>query len=157
MRHERPAAHVAMRAIQLLPQMLDPRRVLAVEEFKQRLSQSPRDVRFEARDLAPAGDAVIGLDLEVRLRTDSEAAQRLDFQIGSAIDNVRGGVVFLSDGIGQNRKAAGHRSGSEQISTCQGQRELRHDGSWESAVLVQSSEQSETSYRCGRAVSSAAV
>ena len=38
-RHERPAAHVAVRAIELLPQVLDARRVLAVEQLEQRLGQ----------------------------------------------------------------------------------------------------------------------
>ena len=40
--HERPAADVAMGAVDLLPEVLDARRVLAVEQFEQRLGQRLR-------------------------------------------------------------------------------------------------------------------
>ena len=64
--HERPAAHVAVRAVQLLPEVLDARRVLAVEQLEQRLGQRLGRPRIDALDLAPADDAVIGLDAHDR-------------------------------------------------------------------------------------------
>ncbi len=47
MDHERPAAHVAVRAEELLPEMLDAGRVLAVEQLEQRFGQGAGDLRLE--------------------------------------------------------------------------------------------------------------
>ena len=80
--HERPAAHVAVGAVELLPQMLDARRVLAVEQLEQRLGQGAGDLRLQAGDLAPAGDLVVGLDLDVGLRPNGKAVQRGDADAG---------------------------------------------------------------------------
>ena len=52
MGHERPAAHVAVRAVNLLPEKLDARGVLAVEQLEERLRQPRGDVRLELVNLA---------------------------------------------------------------------------------------------------------
>ena len=65
---ERAAADIAMGAIDLLPEVLDARRVLAVEELKQRLRELNRDVRLQPRHFPPPDDAFVRLDLDVRLR-----------------------------------------------------------------------------------------
>jgi hypothetical protein len=56
-----------MRAIDLLPQVFDPRRVLVLEQLEQRRNQRGGDLRFEPGDLAVAGHAMVGLDLDVHL------------------------------------------------------------------------------------------
>jgi len=58
--HERSAAHVAMGPKELLPQILDARRIFIVEQREQRPGQMSGDLRLELVDFAPAGDAVVG-------------------------------------------------------------------------------------------------
>ena len=41
--------------------------ILILEQFEQRLGQRAGHGRIQARHLAPAGDPVVGLDLDVRL------------------------------------------------------------------------------------------
>ncbi len=62
--HEGAAALVALRAVERLPQVLDPRRILPVEQLEHRLRQRLRHRRHDALDLAPAADAVIGAQLD---------------------------------------------------------------------------------------------
>ena len=62
--HERPAAHVAMGPVDLLPEIFDARRVLAVEQLEQRFDQRLRHSRIDSLDVAPADDAVIGFDAD---------------------------------------------------------------------------------------------
>src|SRR5207302_7749718 len=71
--HERPAAHVAVRTEDLLPEMLDARGVFAVEELKERLGQRDGHRWIEPGDFTPAGNLVVGLDLEIRLGADDKA------------------------------------------------------------------------------------
>ncbi len=90
---ERPAAHVAMAAVQLLPQVLDARRVLAVQQFEERLGQEVGRARLQGADLAPARHLAIGFDLHENLVAHQVRAQAIDADGGPIIDNVGGGVL----------------------------------------------------------------
>ena len=90
--HERPAAHVAVRAVQLLPEVLDARRVLAVEQLEERFGQAAGDLRLQAGDLAPAGDLVVGLDLDVGLGPDRRGVQGGDADAGGPVLRLAGAV-----------------------------------------------------------------
>ena len=70
MNHDRPAAHIAVRAKQLLPQVLDAGRIFTIEELEQRLGQGGRDLGLTASDFAPTRHVGTGLDFEVGLGAD---------------------------------------------------------------------------------------
>ena len=97
-RHERTAAHVAMRSVNFLPEKLDARGVLAVEQLEEGIGQNARDVGIEAGDFAPAEDAVVGLDLNVCLGPDAEGLEGGNLRGGGAVGDVGGGVV-RADGV----------------------------------------------------------
>ena len=84
---------------QLLPQMLDPRWILAVEQFKQRFRERLRDARIDSLEIAPASDAVIGLDLHIDNRPDPICLERRDANRRSPIGNLRAGSFFLRDSV----------------------------------------------------------
>ena len=65
MHHERAAADVAMRAVDLLPKVLDARGVFAVDEFVERFDERLRHARIDRLDFTPTGDAVIRLNFHV--------------------------------------------------------------------------------------------
>ena len=92
--HERPAAHVAVGAKELLPEMLDPRRVLAVEQFEQRLGQRLRRPRIDPLEIAPAADAVIGFDLHINDRPDPVRLHRRDADARRAVGDLLRGVLL---------------------------------------------------------------
>lgn len=78
MGHERSAAHVAMRAINLLPQMLDASRILAIQQFKNRERASVAATLVQLIDLAPARDAVVRVPiLRDTLRLTGVAVRRV--------------------------------------------------------------------------------
>ncbi len=91
MHHERPAAHVAVRAVQRLPEEFDARGVLLEELLAQRLGQGAGDARLQPGDLAPAGDFVIGLDLDVGLGPNRRGHEAGDADRGRAILDLSGG------------------------------------------------------------------
>src|SRR5439155_641295 len=99
--HERPAANVAVGAVDLLPQVLDPRRVLAVEQLVQRLGQGLRDARIDALDVAPAGDAVVRLDLDEDAGVGPVGAQAGDADARRAVGDLRRGAALAADGLDQ--------------------------------------------------------
>src|SRR5262249_59249877 len=84
-RHERPAAHVAVGAVDFLPEIFNARRVLAVEQLEQRLREGAGDVRLQSGDLAPAGDLEVRLDLDIRLGPGGHGAQARDLQPGATV------------------------------------------------------------------------
>jgi hypothetical protein len=91
--HERSAAHVPVRAIELLPEMLDARRVLAVEELEERLRQQGRRPGLQGADLAPAVDLLVGFDADVNPGADAMGAQGADADRGTAVRDVGGGIL----------------------------------------------------------------
>src|SRR5262249_30684466 len=106
--HERPAAHVAVRTVDLLPQVFDACWVLTVEQLRQRADQGDGDGGFQAGDFAPAGDLVVGLDLDERLGADAEAAYGGDFDGGGAVLH----LVAGTGGEGVIQGQGGSRGGS---------------------------------------------
>ena len=107
MHHERPAAHVAVRAEELLPEVLDARRVLAVEQLEQRLGQPYGDARRQLLDLAPAMNAMVGVDADVCLGPNRRGLEPGDAQRRGAVLHVGCGVVGGTDGVGEQHGAGG--------------------------------------------------
>ena len=96
--HEAAAAQVSVGAEQPLPQVLDGGGVLADDHLAEGLGQGAGDAGLHVVDLAPAGDAVAGLDLHVPLGAHGDRPQGGDPDAG--------GAVF--DGIG-------HEAGSPRV------------------------------------------
>ena len=105
--HERAAAHVAMRPEQLLPQMLDPRRVLAIEQIEERFREDFGRSRIDRLDVTPAGDAVIGLDTDEEDGTDPPGPQARDTDGGGAIGHLRRGISLGACGVGEHCQPSG--------------------------------------------------
>src|SRR5207248_1923455 len=103
-RDDRPAAHVAVRAVDLLPQVLDARRVLAVEQLEQGLGEDARDLRLAAGDLAPAEDLVVGLDPDVGLGADGRGLEGGDLDAAGAVGD---GLVGRGGDAGHGQPARG--------------------------------------------------
>src|SRR5262249_7392525 len=98
--HERATANVAVGAEDLLPEMFRTRGVLAVYEVEQRLGQGLRYARVNSLDLAPAGDAVVRLDLEEDRRASPVGLHLRDLDRGRAV--LDGGGF---SGVGEQRGA----------------------------------------------------
>jgi hypothetical protein len=112
--HEWAAADVAVRPIDLLPDVLDARRVLAFDQRKERFGQDLGDARVNRLDLAPAGRAVVRLDLDEDDRIDPVGPQGGDFEAGRLVVYLDSGVVVLSDDFGQQGAAGGDGGGGGQ-------------------------------------------
>ena len=91
--HEGAAAIIPVRAIQFLPEMLDARWVLAVEQFKHRLHERLRDRRWQLRNLAPAENLLIGFDFQQRLAADRVGLEAGDLDRRRAVDKLSRRVV----------------------------------------------------------------
>jgi hypothetical protein len=112
--HERAAADVAMGAVDFLPDVLDARRVLAVDQIEQDFDERLGDARIDALDLAPAGDAVVGLDLDEDGRLHARGLEAGDANGGRAIADLGGGILVGGDHFVEDRRARGERAGGGQ-------------------------------------------
>src|SRR6185436_5163587 len=91
--------------------MLDPRRVLAVEQLEERLRKMHRHIRFEPRHFSPADNSLVRLNLDVRLRPHPKAAKRADFDVRPLVGNVCCRVVLSADRFRKKRRAGSRGSG----------------------------------------------
>jgi hypothetical protein len=90
---ERPAADVAVGAVgavQLLPEELNPRRVLAIEQLEQRVDQAVGPPWLQGADLPPAADLVAGLELDVDLGDHDVRLQGGDAELDHPVLGVGG-------------------------------------------------------------------
>ena len=104
--HERPTANVTMSPIELLPQMLDPRRVLTVEQFKQRLTKFLRRRRHKCADLTPASDLRARREFKKHLVLHPMRLHPRDLDARRCVGHLRGRIVLLSDRVIQQREPA---------------------------------------------------
>ncbi len=109
--HDGAGPHVPVRAEQLLPQVFDARGVLAVEQLEQRFGQDLAGTWIDGLDVAPADDAVVGLQAQVNNRVGPDRAQPGDADAGSAVPNLTGGVAVRAD---RHRQAGPVRQPSQR-------------------------------------------
>ena len=88
MSHQWSAADIAVRAVELLPQVFDARRVLAVQQIEERRRQSLRDVRLRLGDLAPAVDLLVRLDLDVDPAAEAVGAECGDADVCAPVGDL---------------------------------------------------------------------
>src|SRR5262249_49439924 len=100
--HERSAANVAVRPEQLLPQVLDARRVLAVEQLVQRFDQRLRGARVDALEVTPADDTLVRFDANVDDGIDPEGTQSGDANGRAAVGDLHGGIALGSERVGNH-------------------------------------------------------
>ena len=83
--HEAAVAQVAVGAEHALPQVLDAGRVFADDDLGHRLGQGAGDGCIHVVDLAPAGDALAGLQLHVALAAGGDRREAGDADAGSTV------------------------------------------------------------------------
>jgi hypothetical protein len=87
--------------------VFDAGRVLAVEKLEERFGKGDGDFRLEPRNFSPSGDAMVRLDLDVRLGPDWKPAETGDFDRGRAIGDIGGRVFFLCQGVIEKQSPRG--------------------------------------------------
>ena len=107
MHHQGTAAHIAMRSIQLLPDVLDTCGVLAIDQLKQRLHQNSCDSRIDPLEVTPAADPVIGLDFHIHNWTNPIRLHARDANTRRTIENLCRRILFVPHNLVRERQARG--------------------------------------------------
>jgi hypothetical protein len=116
-RHERPAAHIAMRAEEFLPKVFDARRVLAVEQFIERIRRHDRRITLELVDFAPAANAHVRFELDKDLRRRPLGSEPGELDLRVAIDDGSRLVIGGGDLVGEHRAGGDGAEGPDQFTT----------------------------------------
>src|SRR5262249_49344101 len=107
--HEWAAADVAVGAVDLLPEVLDPRRVFAVDQLVQGFDEHAGDTWVDRFDLAPADNTVVSLQANVDGRAGPVGAHAGELDGGGFVGHLGRGVLAGSDVVQQG--CAGNRAG----------------------------------------------
>ena len=116
-RHERPAADVAVRAVELLPEVFDARGVLAVEQLEQRLGQAARALSARRPVTSPQPVMlVVGLDAVEALRPGGKGLDGGDFDVAAFVGDIGAGELSAGHVLGQEKAGGGEAAaGGEDL------------------------------------------